>query len=55
MTLNVKKCGYVATSKSGGAVYLNGEELPRVEEHICLGFPMTGARIYFTNAVLGGN
>lgn len=50
MTLNVKKCGYIAPLKSGGAAYRNGEEVPRVEDYTYFDSYMTGAGIAFTNA-----
>lgn len=54
MTLNVKKCGCIAPSKSGGAAHLNGEEVPRVEDYTYTDFYMTGAGIAFTNTNWGG-
>lgn len=47
MTLNVKKCGYIAPAESSEPVYLGEEEIPRLEEYTYLGFPMTGSGIDF--------
>jgi hypothetical protein len=47
MTLNVKKCGYIAPMEDQELVYLGHEELPRLREYPYLGFPTTGAGIDF--------
>lgn len=47
MTLNVKKCGYIAPSGSREPVCLGGDRVPQVEEYSYLGFPMTGAGVNF--------
>ena len=47
MTLNVKKCGYIAPPEDEVSVHLAGEELPRLQEYSYLGFPMTRAGIDF--------
>lgn len=47
MTLNVKKCGYIAPPEDQDPVYLGDEKLPRLEEYSYLGFPVTGAGIDF--------
>jgi hypothetical protein len=47
MTLNVKKCGYIAPPEDEGSVHLAGEELPRLQEYSYLGFPMTRTGIDF--------
>lgn len=47
MSLNVKKCGYIAPPESRESVCLGEVELPRVGEYSYLGFPMTGVGIDF--------
>lgn len=47
MTLNVKKCGYIAPQEDRDLVYLGDEEVPRLQDYPYLGFPMTGAGIDF--------
>jgi hypothetical protein len=47
MTLNIKKCGYIALIEDQELVHLDNEELPRLREYPYLGFPTTGARIDF--------
>ena len=48
MTLNVKKCGYIAPPDDRAQVYLGDETLPRLQEYSYLGFPMTGLGIDFS-------
>jgi hypothetical protein len=47
MTLNVKKCGYIAPIEDQGPIHLDHEELPRLREYLYLGFPTTSAGIDF--------
>jgi hypothetical protein len=47
MTLNVKKCGYLAPSNNGTIVRLRREEIPRLDHYVYLGFPITGIGIDF--------
>jgi hypothetical protein len=48
MTLNVKKCGYIAPPDDRAQVHLCDETLPRLQEYSYLGFPMTGSGIDFS-------
>jgi hypothetical protein len=48
MTLNVKKCGYIAPPDDRAQVHLGDEALPRLQEYPYLGFPMTGSGIDFS-------
>jgi hypothetical protein len=47
MTLNVKKCGYIAPSKDRIVVRLGREEVPRLDRYVYLGFPITDVGIDF--------
>jgi hypothetical protein len=48
MTLNGKKCGYIAPPESHTPVHLADETVPRLDKYAYLGFPMTGVGIHFT-------
>ena len=47
MTLNVKKCGYLAPPEDDTVVRLRREEVPRLDRYVYLGFPVTGIGIDF--------
>ena len=47
MTLNVKKCSYLAPPKDDTVVRLRREEVLRLDRYIYLGFPIIGIRIDF--------
>jgi hypothetical protein len=47
MTLNVKKCGYIAPPKDRIVVRLGREEVPRLDHYVYLGFPITDVGIDF--------
>jgi hypothetical protein len=47
MTLNVKKCGYLAPPDDNTVTYLGREEVPRLDRYVYLGFPVIGVGIDF--------
>ena len=47
MTLNVKKCGYLAPLKDSTVVRLGGEEILRLDRYVYLGFPIIDVGIDF--------
>ena len=53
MTLNVKKCGYLAPSNDSTIVRLRREEIPRLDRYVYLGFPVTGVGIDFEGHLVG--
>jgi hypothetical protein len=53
MTLNVKKCSYLAPSNDSTIVRLRREEIPRLDRYVYLGFPVTGVRIDFEGHLAG--
>jgi hypothetical protein len=53
MTLNVKKCGYLAPSNDSTIVRLRREEIPRLDRYVYLGFPVIGVRIDFEGHLAG--
>jgi hypothetical protein len=53
MTLNVKKCGYLAPPGDDTIVRLGREEVPRLDRYLYLGFPVTGIGIDFEGYLAG--
>jgi hypothetical protein len=53
MTLNVKKCGYLAPPDDNTVAYLGREEVPRLDRYVYLGFPVTGVGIDFEGHLTG--
>ena len=53
MTLNVKKCSYLAPPKDDTVVRLRREEVLRLDRYIYLGFPVTGIGIDFEGYLTG--
>ena len=48
MTLNVKKCGYIALPDDRAQVHLGDKTLLQLQEYLYLGFPMTDLGIDFS-------
>jgi hypothetical protein len=53
MTLNVKKCGYLAPPDDDAIVYLGGERVPGLDRYVYLGFPVTNVGIDFEGHLTG--
>jgi hypothetical protein len=53
MTLNIKKCGYLAPSNDGTIVRLGRDEIPRLDRYVYLRFPVIGIGIDFEGHLAG--